>query len=526
MDISYLRVSTAQQRDAETIATQRHALSIYFDAHRISVSDELRFEDDGVSGGIEIERRPSGQRVCGLIKSGKVKRLFLFHSDRIGRNLIDTLLFHEMARNQGVQIIGIADGTDTFREGNDLLTELKAVLAAEYRRDASRRTRAGLQRRVAAGKITTRPPFGYTSDGGFLVVHPEQAAALSRAFLEMARGRRTVDIVSDLNRDAVVSPRGKGWRHDTLIMLLRRRAYMGEYVAFRTPKRRPGGGGRIPPDPSKQVVIPCPAIVSRELFGAVQEKIEFNRKFSRTPQKRVYLLKGLMRCECGRTYIGHAVTGRRYKDRVYPDTVYYECASLCNRDYEYCGGARINAKRLEAVIWEEIESFILTPDRVIEQLVMRYNQRVTSSRRDVEQGLKKLAGAKKKNQDERERLVLAVARGLFSDDEVRGTRAILDRELSRVESGEREFEQELGDSESRRRQVLDAEALLMSLRVHVERGFTAQKRMEITRHLVQAARVSTGADRRPNIAVQYVFPVPSSVVPSGFGFRMSSRKKK
>jgi site-specific DNA recombinase len=526
MDISYLRVSTAQQRDAETIETQRYILERHFELHGIAVPDGLRFEDDGVSGGIEIHKRPSGQQVYSLISSGKVKRLFLFHSDRVGRDTIDTLLFHRLAENHGTQIIGIADGTDTFREGSILTTEIRAVIAAEYRRDASRRTTAGLRRRVAAKKITTRPPFGYTSEDGFLFVNPEQADVLARAFLEFAKGRRTKDIVSDLNREGAISPRGNGWRHDSLIILLKRRCYMGEYVAFRTPKKRLGGG-RTPRDPKEQVIIPCPAIVSRELFETVQERIEFNRRHCRTGQKRFYLLKGLMRCaRCGNTYVGHAITGRKYKDKRYADFVYYECGSLSNRDYPFCGSARINARRIESTIWEEIESFIATPERVIEQLTVRYNQRVSSGRRGSEQRLKKLTEAKRKNGEARERLALAVARGVLVESEVLSARAVLDKELLRLEDEERNLLQTEGAAESHRRQMLDAQTLLMSLRVQIEKGFTTQKRMELTRYLVREAKVNTGDDGRPNVNVQYMFPMPSSFVPDASALKMSLRRKK
>src|SRR6266853_4991053 len=152
LDISYLRVSTQRQREEETIETQRFVLDQYFEQHRISMPKDARFEDDGVSGGIEVHKRPSGKVVYNLIASGRVRRLFLFHSDRVGRDTIDTLLFHRLAENNHTQIIGIAEGTDTFREGSILTTEMRAVMAAELRRDCSRRTRAGLRRRVSQGK--------------------------------------------------------------------------------------------------------------------------------------------------------------------------------------------------------------------------------------------------------------------------------------------------------------------------------------------------------------------------------------
>ena len=111
---SYLRVSTANQRDEQTIETQRYALDRYCELYGIQV--DRRFEDDGVSGGIEIHKRPKGSELYKLISAGSVKCLLLFHADRIGRDTIDSLLFHRLAESQGTRIIGTADGTDTARE--------------------------------------------------------------------------------------------------------------------------------------------------------------------------------------------------------------------------------------------------------------------------------------------------------------------------------------------------------------------------------------------------------------------------
>jgi DNA invertase Pin-like site-specific DNA recombinase len=75
----------------------------------------------------------------------------------MGRDTIDGLLFLRLAETHGTQIVGISDGTDTTREGSTLETEIKTVIAAQFKRDCTRRTKAGLRRRATEGKISTRP---------------------------------------------------------------------------------------------------------------------------------------------------------------------------------------------------------------------------------------------------------------------------------------------------------------------------------------------------------------------------------
>lgn len=514
LTVSYLRVSTANQRDADTIATQRHALASYCEANSITVDQS--FEDDGVSGGVEFGKRPSGGELFKLISSGRVKTLLLFHADRIGRDAIDSLLFHRLAENLGVAIIGVADGTDTRREGAALTTEIKTIIAAEYRRDCTRRTKAGLRRRAANGKISTHPPFGYVAQNGFLVIDEPRAEIVRQMFARVAQGERTRAVVQWLNERNAPSPRGNGWRCDTFLALLKNRTYAGEFVAFRTPRKQAQGGKRIQRDPSEQIIIPCPAIIPQELFALVQNRIAFNRLWCSTSRKNFYLLKSLIRCgDCGKGYVGHTVSGRRYKERAYPDVAYYECGSLTNRDYEFCGNVRLRASEIERAVWDQIESFISSPTEIIERLRASYNQQVTSGSQSTTRKLKRVRDQKTKNQQARERLTLAVARGIVTDDDALRAQETLTRELADLEKQETQLTDAHAETESHQRRLLDAQGLLAALRVRLDEGLSPDKRAEIARCLVRQITVKKGEGKQARVSVQYVFPSPFSFSPVG-----------
>jgi site-specific DNA recombinase len=522
-DVSYLRVSTANQRDAETIETQRYALARYFEQN--DIKPQFQFEDDGVSGGIEIHKRPKGSELYRLVSNGHVKRLFVFSLDRIGRDTIDGLLFLRLAENCGTQIIGISDGTDTTREGSTLETELKTVISAQYKRDCTRRTKAGLRRRASEGRISTHAPFGYLITDGRLVIDEPKAEVVARIFAKAASGERTREVVKSLNESNAPSPRGKGWRHDTYIYLLKNRAYVGEYVCFSTPRRRAGGGPRLPRDPKEQVIVSCPPIVSPELFKAVQGRLTFNRQWCATAGKRFYLLKSLVRCECGMGFVGHAIVGRQYKGKRYSDFRYYECGTQSNRDYQFCGGPRVNAARLEAAIWKHIEAFISSPSKIIERLRTRYNQQAISSDQNIERKKKKIEDRKTKNREGVERLVLAVARGIVTDRDALRARETLESEFAELEKEASELSGSQATADIHRKRLLDTHDLLTALHEKLEEGFSPEKRAEIARCLVRQAIVSRGEDGRTEVAVQYVFPSPLSFSPVGLALSASSRKK-
>ncbi len=57
----YVRVSTEEQRERQSIATQRDFGTRYCDLHELPIHDT--YADDGVSGTVPFELRPSGRRL-------------------------------------------------------------------------------------------------------------------------------------------------------------------------------------------------------------------------------------------------------------------------------------------------------------------------------------------------------------------------------------------------------------------------------------------------------------------------------
>lgn len=238
------------------------------------------------------------------------------------------------------------------------------------------------------------------------------------------------------------------------------------------------------------------------------------------------MLKSLIRCgRCGLSYVGHAIVGRRYRDRVYPDFRYYECGSLGNRDYEFCRNRRLNADRIEAAVWSEIEGFIETPSAVIEQFALRYNRKATLDQENLGRNRKKIETAKKKNLEARERLIMALARGVITDVDAQRGLDELAREAESLAHAEVELKQSQAEESTHRRRIVDAEILLLALRERLNQGLTPEKKLQITQHLVKRAMVNPSADGRITVAVEYVLPSPVCFAPIGSTFRDSSLKK-
>src|SRR5262245_65798985 len=79
----YARVSSEQQAEAKTVASQVAALQARVAADGLPLPEELRFVDEGYSGATLV--RPALERLRDLVAAGGVDRLYVHSPDRLAR---------------------------------------------------------------------------------------------------------------------------------------------------------------------------------------------------------------------------------------------------------------------------------------------------------------------------------------------------------------------------------------------------------------------------------------------------------
>src|SRR5580658_1227461 len=80
----YVRVSTEEQRERQSIATQRDFAERYLSLHGPVTS--IFYADDGYSGTIPLEGRPDGSRMLRDARLKKFDQLLVYRLDRLGRD--------------------------------------------------------------------------------------------------------------------------------------------------------------------------------------------------------------------------------------------------------------------------------------------------------------------------------------------------------------------------------------------------------------------------------------------------------
>src|SRR6266700_2260344 len=156
----YARVSSEQQREERTIASQTAALLEFAKSHDLEVPKEWVFEDDGFSGA--TLERPGLERVRDLAAEGQIQVVLAYAPDRLSRKYAyQVLLIEEFARN-GVETLFVKAPQSANAE-DQLLVQFQGMIAEYERAQILERSRRGKRHRARSGEISvlSGAPYGY-----------------------------------------------------------------------------------------------------------------------------------------------------------------------------------------------------------------------------------------------------------------------------------------------------------------------------------------------------------------------------
>jgi site-specific DNA recombinase len=336
----YTRQSVVRSDDADFTScdAQREACRDFIrqraDAGWIAI--DQRFDDEGESGATLT--RPALARLLQWVEAREVDRVVVYRLDRLTRNVLDWARLVARFREAGIEISVV---TGNLHHGvyaaGDLLLNLSVVFA-EFERDiiVTRLHDAHAARRYRGLRSAGRIPFGYVSDPVTrqLVIHPEEAASVTRIFEMAAEGHLPAEIAAWLNERGLRTKRlgsvgGHPWSARAVLRVLSNQAYLGQI-------------GDVPNSHE--------AIVDAELFERARAATRQRRTREpsrRPPRHSPFFLRGLLRCSlCGRimtTSSSRALTRpRELDDSVDEPPRYYRC-----RGSEACPGSQVSARYIE-----------------------------------------------------------------------------------------------------------------------------------------------------------------------------------
>jgi site-specific DNA recombinase len=434
----YARVSSARQKEAETIASQTAALRSHAAGLGLHVPDQWIFEDDGHSGASLV--RPALERLRDLVCQVPVDVLLVYSPDRLARKYAyQALLIEEFAR-AGTSVLFVKGPRGDSPE-DALLTQFQGMIAEYERAQILERTRRGKTHRARCGTVNVLcgAPFGYRyvrksehAEARYEIVAHE-AAIVVELFARYADGGVAIaELTRWLSALGVPSRTGKTrWDRSTVWGMLRNPAYAGRACFGKTMRTEQTAGlnrtarlaGRAVPRHYTVVdrprddwlEIPVPALVDADTFDRVQRRLADNKRYAARNSRDPSLLQGICACaSCGYAY--YRTSTRTTNKKIF----YYRCLGSDDYRYEHgrvCTNQPVRADYLDAVVWDHITALLADPTLIRTEINKRLDQARTADPATAQRT--RLAAGLAKASQAIDRLIGAYQEQLISLDELR-----------------------------------------------------------------------------------------------------------
>src|ERR1700726_5064332 len=205
----YARVSSEQQREEHTIASQTAALIEFAKSHDLEVPKQWVVEDEGFSGA--TLERPGLERVRDLAAEGQIQVVLIYSPDRLSRKYAYQILLIEEFARHGVETLFVKAPQGDSAE-DQLLVQFQGMIAEYERAQILERSRRGKRHRAHSGEISGRSgaPYGYryirkTDEAPAAYIVDEAEARVVRRIYDMytVEGLSIGEITRRLNREGV-----------------------------------------------------------------------------------------------------------------------------------------------------------------------------------------------------------------------------------------------------------------------------------------------------------------------------------
>jgi len=477
----YLRVSTSAQAEKWSLPAQERALTEH--CQREGWTYKV-FRDPGVSGET-LDQRPGIQQMLKEVAAGGYDLVLAVELERFSRSqsLFDWLTLKQIFRQARVkfgtpnQIYDLADAEDDF------LSDLFGSLSKREKQKFLARAKRGKLEAARQGRYPTpQPPFGYVMQDGQLAIHPQEAQIVRHIFTLAREGCGIRTIARLLTREGVPTPRqsrkdkraGAAWAKSTVFRILGASVYTGEGQWNR---RRREGSKHVWRPENEWVAVKVPAIVQTDEWNLVARRLKDNVAFARRNQRRMYLLKGIARCECG---------GRLY-GTPFRDVRYYRCAHRPS-----CPTHSVKADDLESLVWAEVVRMVQQPQLVLQEA--RLQRESEFSRLDDLRF--KLDGAKdalRKLPRERERALDTYQRGWADQTETQGRMTEIGERQSALEDQIRQLQARLSEIAATADENAVLEDLLARFGQRLAR-LSEEEKSQVVRGLLRTVTVHANGD--------------------------------
>lgn len=348
------RYSTDNQ-NADSIEVQVGKCSEWCNANSVPVLGV--YADYAVSG--MKDTRPQYEAMMAALCSGQADMVVIYDQSRMFRDMTLWFNFRKDLERMGVKIHSVTQpniGGDLKNPSVFLEESVWAVFNQLHVLQTTEKVNAAKQRKARLGEHNGGiPPLGYRVEDRHLVIDEKEADIVRRIFREYASGQSYKSIIDGLNRDGIKTKRGNSFGSNSLHDLLHNEKYTG-VLTYGEKSYRSDGTRNTHSAPNPDAIRnedAVPAIISRELFDVVQERMAQNRRNQggRPATKRSYPLKGKVFCGHCKSAL-YVSTSKKVYD-------YYKCGGKKNGNG--CNGVIYSVDKLEEKVASMVRSVLGAP---------------------------------------------------------------------------------------------------------------------------------------------------------------------
>ncbi len=354
------------------------------------------YVDDGHSG-FYLDR-PAMNELREDAKTKTYDVIYFLVADRIARDATyQDIIVEELIRNKKQIVIGGKDYIDNPE--NKFALQVFGAMSEYERAKIIERSMRGRKHWLKQGVLMSNGclTFGYryhrkTLDSHAYYEIDEKEAVVVREIFEMyAKGDVSLrEITRHLKaKKAYRRPGSVAWNWSHIYHILRHEMYTGVRY-FDTMTDGNDEQDRMQKKQTKKMVyrdrrdwigIPVPAIISKELFEAVQARLEHNKKCYRNAKGK-QLLSGLLWCgKCGSSCFSFRQYYwvrrlKRVSMRVY-ERYLYTCQG--RRKAGYCDTGQVDTRPIDACVFSMIQEHMLDAEK-LRPWLRNFNKRVNKQK--------------------------------------------------------------------------------------------------------------------------------------------------
>lgn len=370
---AYIRVSTSTDAQKESFEAQEAHYQKLFQDHKEWTPVGI-YTDEGISG-TSMVNRDGLQRLLDDCRQGMIDLIITKSISRFARNLTECLETVRELSSLDVAIHFDKEGLNTQQMDSELLLSMLSALAESESKSISENNKWSFKKRIENGSYRhSVAPYGYDISDGQLVVNEEKASIVKSIFAWYLSGDGTYVIAKRLNDLGIKPDRGKEWRDNSVMYILKNERYIGDALFQKTYTddnfKRHWNNFEVEMMYVEEMHDP---IISREIFDQVQILIEERREQILNRDTKVYTnrysLTGKIHCkQCGANFIRrtHYISWER-------SYIAWTCSNQL-KDPELCGIKFIKEYHLRVAFINMLNKLVFGRKEILEETIQKLSQ--------------------------------------------------------------------------------------------------------------------------------------------------------